>query len=228
VLLLASVYLFFGRKRGPPAACEATRTAPAQATEPAQPAAGPVASSSAVPVARKGLAAADKAPVLGGAAEGESAELSTEPSAGPRQRVALRVLFGTTTGTARKFAQELLSEAPPSAPHPSGGLGQVVGGAMDCDGADAWDLLEAKDQDQEDQTVYRVWACGMILVVREAPRDHCLPFDTAWFTPLSGHGAGDRGGAVDLVGGPTTRHIPALVSPPQSDKPNPTSMAPRP
>ena len=76
------------------------------------------------------------------------------------RRVELRVLYGSTTGTARRFAKLLADEAPAQAFHSGGGGGEgggegssgpagpaplVVAKPLDCDGADAWDLLEPSD-----------------------------------------------------------------------------------
>jgi len=171
--MLSQVYFLFGRSKPVAAdgikAGEAPDTASAAAalTAPAAaatPAANTAVAASVVPVA----APAPAAPV---AAVPASAVPAAVPTAAPapvaaNKRVEVRVVYGSTTGAARRFAATLAPEAPPHATFSAslggdsgeGGSPPTIASAasaqqhvlaplevlkpMDCDGADAWDLLE--------------------------------------------------------------------------------------
>ena len=96
-----------------------------------------------------------------------------------RRSAELRIVYGTTTGTARRFATTLSSEAPSAAHWHGIGRQQqqqqqqkkkmdVAAGratraaltivpAIDADGADAWELLDGAN-DERDGTATRWWS----------------------------------------------------------------------
>ena len=137
-----------------------------------QDAAVPTAASSSTP----------KEEVVGDAA----AVVAPPPASSSRKKVELKILYGSTTQTARRFASLIADEAPSEVTVaktaddtkkgvPSLSLAPlVVRAPLDCDGADAWDLLEpSEDFDEDDEVevvvvvVMSTWTGGVAPVTAQ-------------------------------------------------------------
>jgi len=117
-----------------------------------------------------------------------AAAVAPSSSSSSRKKVELKIFYGSTTQTARRFASLIADEAPSEVTVartaddakkgvPSSSLSLaplVVRAPLDCDGADAWDLLEpSEDFDEDDEVevvvvvVMSTWTGGVAPVTAQ-------------------------------------------------------------